>query len=68
MQWKHPGSLETKMFKVVQSAGKVVLTVFVTLKVYFLSIFKSLGKSSMTRTAQFCRHLQIEFAEKDPGY
>jgi hypothetical protein len=48
MEWKYPGSLQSKKFKVVKSAGKVMATMFWDHKGVFLAEFMQQGTTIIT--------------------
>jgi hypothetical protein len=59
MQWKHPGSpsLSTKKYKVMPSAGKVMLTMFWDSQGVILAYFQKHGKNM--NSASYCEVLLI---------
>jgi hypothetical protein len=52
MQWKHPSSSSTKIFKVTPSAGKVMLTVFWDSQGVLLVHFQKRGEN--VNSASYC--------------
>lgn len=68
MQWKHPSSPSTKKFKVVPSAGKVMLTVFWDSQGVLLAHFQN--KNENVTAESYCRVLLLlrdAIRRKRPG-
>jgi hypothetical protein len=68
MEWKHPGSLQSKKFKVVKSAGKVTATMCRDHKDVLLTYFMQQGTTINTGAERMTlERLTVDTNEKALG-
>jgi hypothetical protein len=65
IQWKCPGSIPAKRYKVTPSAGYVMLAVFWDLQEVLLDHVQNRGENvdTLSRTIKFCRSFGMQSAE-----